>query len=67
MKYIIVDNIDAYKNATTDEGWSDALKEKLRSSKPTLFATGATNEWMTWCSDIEYTKPEDVQFIPLAV
>lgn len=58
LKYIIVDNMEAYKNATTADGWDDAMKAKLREGKPTLFATGATNEWMTWCSNIEYTKPE---------
>ena len=58
LKYIIVDNMEAYKNATTADGWDDAMKAKLRSSKTMLFATGATNEWMTWCSDIAYTKPE---------
>ncbi|MBR6852948.1 MAG: leucine-rich repeat protein [Prevotella sp.] len=55
LKWIIVNNVDKFMNA---EGWDDAMKTKLRSSKSTLFAEGATNEWMTWCSDIEYTKPE---------
>ena len=55
LKWIIVNNVDKFMNA---EGWDDAMKAKLREGKPTLFATGATNEWMTWCSNIEYTKPE---------
>ena len=55
LKWIIVNNIDKFMNA---DGWDNNTKAKLRSSKTTLFATGATNEWMTWCSDIAYTKPE---------
>ena len=58
LKCIFVDNIDAYNAATSADYWDDDMKAKLRKYKPTLFAAGATNEWATFCADIEYAKPD---------
>ena len=43
-----------------DATWQDAgYTSMIYDAKKTLYTANTTNQWMTWCSDIEYFKPED--------
>ena len=43
-----------------DATWQDAgYTSMIYDAKKTLYTANTTNQWMTWCSDIEYFKPEN--------
>ena len=60
LKHIIVPDVEAYSAAY---GWNSITEKNnilplLCADKTMLFAKDASNNYMTWCSDLEYTKPE---------